>query len=524
MLSKDTVMNAFASAEQLKAAGKTVRALDNSPLQELVDASYPLSKNEMLDQASTDPVRITGDSRNSFIFDSKESFAESVNYTAMNLENESMHSLRVRAMADNIAPFVIVHLSFARNTVVPLVNETEAALNKFLSMASVKTAESDFKITQAFVPGLLHDESFMAMGLENYKDAGVVNEWIDASLVDEAILTDEVIAQITNMGNDRLNKLVQSWLENAPYALIKRVFLVNFVKAGNCFDTMDKFGRPLTEAASFYEDYSYSQYSASSGRPYDSLSVSLAYFLIATWLNNNPQKTVDARITLADYKNKLAAACISSGGAVNALLKRIMLQVESNIVVSEYNAIRKEIVVHGAVYKTWLEQGGCPEALLGFLVVNSPIYNSNTLLEKKEQGCRAWESYLVIHNTESQRSIKESFTSFVRSHMYNTLADLTDAEKELGAAETVHRERVMANVDAEILHFSHRIMDDVSHLALHLVAKARFYFTSSYSILEEMMDVAKRNPDIDPREAASLATISYIAECLDGQVSLNAIK
>ncbi len=524
MLSKDTVLNALASAEQLKAAGKTFRALDNSPMQELVDASYPLANSAVQTEASTEPLKITGDSKNSYSLSSKEEFACSVNYTAENREDESMHSLRIRSMADNIAPFVTGHISFTRNTVIPLITETETSFNNFIGMVSVKSAESEFRITQGALPALLLDESFMAMGLENFKDgSGNVNNWINTQLNDTPVAIDELVSQITNLGNDRLNKLVQAWLEKAPYALIKRVYLTNFVKNADTLDNMDKHGRPLETPCSFSDEYNYNQYNTAAGRPYDSLNVALATYLIANWLSNNPQKT-SGDISLSEYKNRMAESCISTGNAVNSLAKRILMQIETNILVSEYNAYKKEIVVHGAVYKGWLENGGCPEALLGFLVTNNPIFNTVTLTEKQDQGLRAWESYLTVHNTNSQKAISDSFVSFVRTHMYSTLQSLTDSEKSLGANEVVHRERVMKNVDEEIQHFSHRIMDDIPHLALHLVAKARFYFTSAYSILEEMINVEKQNPGIDPREAAGLAVISYIAEYLDGQVVLNNAK
>lgn len=524
MLSKDTVLNALTAAEQLKAAGKTIQALDNSPLQELVDASYPLNGSELQRISTTATIKTAGDSQHGFTLESRDQFADSVNFTAANLEDESMHSLRIRAMADNIAPFVTGHVSFARNTVVPLISETEEALTKFLGMVSVKPAESDFLITQGTLPALLSDESFMAMGLENFKDgSGNMNEWIDTQVNETPSSIDELSANIINLGNDRLNKLVQDWLMKAPYALIKRAYLANFVKNADTLDCVDKHGRPTDEPHSFYEDYRYNQYNSTSGRPYDSLNIALANYLIASWLCNNPQKT-DGDVSLVDYKNKMTNSCISSGNAVNTLVKRILLQIETNIVVSEYNAYKKEIVVHGSVYRGWLENGGCPEALLGFLVTNNPIFNMTTLNDKKDQGLRAWESYLAIRNVDSQKAIKDSFTSFVRSHMYNSLQSLTDAEKNMGSSEISHREKAMKNVDEQIMHFSHRIMDDIPHLALHLVAKARFYFTSAYSILEEMTNVAKQNPDIDPREAASLAVIGYIAEYLDGQVTLNAIK
>ena len=63
-------------------------------------------------------------------------------------------------------------------------------------------------------------------------------------------------------------------------------------------------------------------------------------------------------------------------------------------------------------------------------------------------------------------------------------------------------------------------MDDIYGTALLLIAKCRFFYTSSYLMLKEMADVAKENPAIDQREAALLgAAIAYLATYFVDQTS-----
>ena len=95
---------------------------------------------------------------------------------------------------------------------------------------------------------------------------------------------------------------------------------------------------------------------------------------------------------------------------------------------------------------------------------------------------------------------------------------LTPLEQEYSKDHVNFRAQVGERLKAEIEHLSHRIMEDLDHTALHLIAKTRFYFTSAYSILSEMDNVSKENADIDPREAGLLSVIKYLAEYFEAQI------
>jgi hypothetical protein len=226
--------------------------------------------------------------------------------------------------------------------------------------------------------------------------------------------------------------------------------------------------------------------------------------------------------TLA-YKTRLEDMCIVSGTVLNRLIKRIRIQTESNILVTEYNAPARRIVVNGALYNAWLENGGCPEALLGYLISNRSIMDANVAKEQKDVGVRAWEMFVGMDQVARQSELRDAFRSYIVSYMLQSLTDLTDAEKEACGSEPAHRERVMKCVKEQLEHFSHNLTDDVGHLALHLVAKCRFYFTSAYDILDSMREVSLHNPDIDPREAAAVGGfMNYIADYLVGQIAVAA--
>lgn len=507
MLSRINMMNALALAQQLSVSGKKFRCEDGSPLGELVEASTPnATETTTTSVGSAVPLQLTATASSPFgLYPNAEQLVSEVEYTTKGSSSETVHTLKVRNLADQIAPFVTSHLGIARNIVVPLINETEQALVNFITMTKMPSSESQYCIIAAELPALINDESFLAAGLEAF-GAGT-GDYADFSIrrvVKEPTQLDDVVNGIKNLGNDRLNSLVGQWLGGLPDDFLKNVFLTNFVN--EAVISGDSFP--------YYFDTSISR-----GSAHNKINVALAVYLIATWLVNNPQETTE-NVSLTVYKELMDATRIVSGNLVNRLRARIDTQTSANVLVSEYDAVQKKIVVNAGLYKNWLAEGGTPEALLGYLVSGVATMDYRLALENKERGCRAWDTYVGLENSNNAGKLRDAFKSYARSYMLTSLTELTEIEKEFCPAEKAHREKVMKLVDEQIEHFSHRITEDIGHLALHLVAKCRFYFTASYQLLDEMREISKGNPDIDPREAAAMATLTYISDYLADQVTL----
>ena len=520
MLSNANIQNSLGVARLLKQSGLDFVPVAGSPLQELFEASNADISLGKPEETTAAMLISNGGELPNQAMKTEESFIEEVAYLTRGYSEETRHTLIMRNLADDVAPFITSHLSFARNTVVPLIKEAEEAFGRFLSLGAVAAPEASFMISKGVVPALALDESFVSNNLEHYNGDGAFEKFYYEMQLKTPEDFAGFIASVKSLGSARLSGLLEKWLEKAPYKLLERVWFINFTRE---YDTnaafekdIDSAGNPIKQQIDWHTDYGFTtdtlRYSA-----YDSLNTSLATFILASYALANPMET-EGDVGTLEYKQKLEELITVSGIVVNRLIKRIKLQVESNVLVSSYNSIQKKIIVNGSIYEEWLQQGGVPEALLGFLVSNNKIMDARIALEQKQTGCRAWELYCGLAHNQAKTTLEQSFVSYIKSYMLSTLAELTDSEKEIGVSPAVHRERVISNVDKEIEHFSHRLMDDIPHLVLHLVARARFYYTSAYEILLTMHEVFKMNPEIDPREAAGIATQEYIAEYLAGQI------
>jgi hypothetical protein len=75
-------------------------------------------------------------------------------------------------------------------------------------------------------------------------------------------------------------------------------------------------------------------------------------------------------------------------------------------------------------------------------------------------------------------------------------------------------------LESEIDKLSIKDMDDYIGVSLKAIAKCRFFYTSSYNILDDINKIGMVNQEVDVREAALLATINYITDYLTNQLSI----
>ena len=505
-MKKEFFSQSVLQAEQLCAEGKGAIPRDGTPLANLVLALSPFNAIPLP----------SGETVLSQEIKTVYKFSEDVEYLT---NADSVFNKSLQAIADDIAPFVTAHISTAKNVVVPLVIEAEEAFTKFLETTALPPAQRDFCIKGVQLPAILADESFRGMGIDEFKDAQEGHPHASKVTLKNPDAIDAIVAGASNLGNERLNGLLADWLANANYEQLRRVLMTNFFAydAVDCTSELNEKGQRRSDGQLTYFATSYSLTNTGVSA-FTRLDNALATYLLATWLSNNVQESTGS---LADYKTEMEICRAEAASVIFALLRRINIQIETNTMIVEYSRINKEIVVLQPLYKNWLENGGSPEVLFGMLVSDCSYFSVEIINSHLDEGKRAWDDYLLYNNSLNEVRAFDAFSSFVISFMTNKLQSLTEVEKAYlaGSSEIAHRDRVISLVKAEMEHFGHRLLDDVLHLALHLVAKSRFFFTSSYIILSEMNDAHGINKDIDPREAAGLAVIKYVVQYLVDQTT-----
>ena len=498
MTIKDTTyLNAAMTAKELSAKKIFLSTRPSTVLGELLDASVSFlsPKTTNTESALLRPIGIASP----VILRTPEELASEVFFNTSTGREESVHSLKIAALAEDLAPYITAHISHTRNVVSPMVVDLAQKLEKFKEAAKPMDPAASFEIVKGKVPQILLDESFLSDGIGNYSNSEPSQyDFIEI----DAGQTDEFISGLVRLGSDRLNELVQDWLKGKENDFIKNCFLVNFtVNSGGL--NFDDYGLTATPRNS-----------------YRTLDVGLACYLIASRLFAEPQPVKG--MSLIAYKSKLRNIIDCAGAITMKAAKTALRQQESGTLVAEAVLSKKRIVVNNIVYQNWLENGGSPEVLLGMLVSGQIQYAVPAINENRETLIRHWQNYLMLAQADVRGEMMKRFRSYLESEALLGLNDLTESEKDFATSCINLKDNITKKVQEEIDKMSHRLMDDVYHTALHVIAKARFYYTSAYQILNEMTQVSKQNPDIDVREAALLSVINYIAEYFVGQIEVTA--
>lgn len=501
-IKETTYLNAAVSALELSASGVHLSANVSSPLGELLDLSVSCNQVKTTDAPA---ILMSPGFRQSAEPMSAEERARHVSYVTTGYQEESLHSLKMAAMAADIAPFIVAHIAHARNVVAPMVMELGGKLDKFLQSARPLDPSSTFEIDQRQIPSLVLDEAFLADGVENYD--GIEVSWKGFPYELEVPETADFYRGLTRLGSDRLNSLVDEWLATKEPEFIKRLYIANF--SNSLIDLSSVFQRG---------DYFLNGEPGRSINPYDQLDIALGCFLISQRLFRDIQPTKG--VSLIEYKSAMRSVIDYAGSMLLRSIRTARRQLDGGVMVSEIVLSKKRVVVNKTLYRAWLESGGKPEALLGMVASGQVYYTVASIEEAKEKLIRQWQTYVMLSSADVKSEMDKRFTNYVMAEMAASLAELGQTEVDYAANYHDFKKRVMDNVAAELEHLGRRAMEDVFHTALHLVAKARFFYTSSYSILSEMNEVAKHNPDIDVREAALLSAINYFCEYVETQVKV----
>lgn len=494
-----TFANAAVTAKDLSARSIFLTTRHGSVLGELMEVSTSFQSPKTTDAASI-LLRPAG-SVGPVVLRTAEELGRDAEMNTGNGEDMSIHSLKIAALAADLAPVISAHISHARNVVSPMVVELAQKLEKFKETAKPLDPASSFEIVKGVIPALLLDESFLSDGIATY--SSIDAKAPDYISIDEPA-TDDLISSMMNLGNDRLNGLVAAWLKTKEENFFKNCYLINF--------TSKLVPGYVGDA---YADYGLSHYTRGA---YRTMDIALACYLIASRLFVEP-KSVPG-LSLAAYKEKVRGWIDYAGSTAMKAAKTAARQQEAGTLVSEAVLSKKCIVVNNVVYQSWLQAGGSPEVLLGMLVSGQVQYSVAAIEENRETLLRHWQNYLMLAKSDVASEMTKRFKNYLENEVMVGLNELTQSEQDYAThfvqMKTIIAERVKKEIEA----MSHCLMDDVYQTALCMIAKARFFYTSSYQILNEMTLVAKQNPDIDVREAALLSVISYIADYYVGQVEI----
>lgn len=472
MLAKEALDSALPLAERFDNLGIIVRPVGGTPLDVLVN-------NCAIHQFEVSPT--TGAYLTS---------AEISELTARPspVTGYSAHELDMKELKTAVADAVRNHLKFARTVVAPDVLQFVEAIAPAVQEIA-RNPLHDVEIVQNNSYAFLYEPE-LKESIERASDIPVDDVPMNFK---HGPRTDAEVLEIMTTGSASLDQAVTLFVSKLPEGALAHIWATMFTQIPQSDGDSSKTFQQLLNQQSYNG------------------ARSLVTYLVARKLWNNPPEDSNATAKayedlMVEYRNQSALALLRERYRQDVAAKAGLL-VES---------IREgKVFVNSNVYREWIRNGGTNEVLLGLTLSNNPAQRVEVINEQAEAYKLAWKNHVALSQ------------SVIRNRRFERTKDLLDVEFKHYLTNLTPEELPVQDRALVLRRFEHALgkvkleecdPENLYTLVLHLLCKARYHETDAFFILNTVQRVSRDNPGMDVREAASIATIEYIARWVGSQM------
>lgn len=416
----------------------------------------------------------------------------------------SRHDRTVEDIRKVLATAVRGQHQLAKNTVIPMIRSVLEEVD-----AARKAATTAIGSVMAIVPDRyenLWNSPILESMVEKYRDVPANVNAVIANV--HPLLSNEEIMELLKTGASRFDAEVQAWVtEIGPEFVVdtyRRFFAVNAPE------------HPAPEDSATTLSYVMSNSPVGRRR-------TLLCHLMARRLSQNVLEGIN--MELPDYREMIAGVVEITGRSINrAMEQRERDRKQRRLVTNwpmenaEYDTTNPEnaiVSVNDDVYQLWLKDGGCPEILFGAHVLGERHLSYTELLERGEELVKAWARRLgLIRSGQKSDQYNTTITAIQRS-MTRQINELPNDYLENGTRAPVHDRLRAALRDISGAH-----MEDLYPVIKRMVCRVVFPHTNAEQFISALDSIGADNPDMDPREVASLATLDLMVKWMCSQFNV----
>lgn len=479
MISAQAIDGIKPLAKKLLAHGVALEAIDDTPVAVLNN--------------STTVITTTGNDENQAVELDSKATAQITTVTSGPLPTS--HNMNFDIMVENGIKEVQKQLNIARNQVVPMQQQLVESVSDVLN-DSVSDVLNGYKINIISLSNVFHDGNLLAL-ITEFKAARLSPVELLPKLGD--VVTEDIINNYLKTGFANTDKAISAWVAEQGNEYFASIWLDFFN------DTLKSDHRDFATKLSHNENRA------------------LAVFLIARNLVDNPPE--GAQMDLSTYNDLMCKIRNTAGYMLYNKLVSIDNQNKGNILV--LGALPSDngttIIVNGDVYNDWIKNGGDVDVILGMCLYlntrNQPVvaYPVSVVETNKEIYLKAWYEYATIAKATALENKYNALRSTLTASFLKILEDDADeSSTELGREiAEIYKDfkKALFNTTDETL----RNIDDA---VLQLICASRFKNTDAYFLLSRIDFHMKNNSELQPREAATLATIDYVTDWAFKQMSV----
>lgn len=408
------------------------------------------------------------------------------------------HDQVMDELVAKLVPSLQHQLNHTRNVVKTKVTEIAEMVNSELSRR-MDSALLNMQVKEVGTPVVFSNPTIVAE-VEKYQNVPYNPDLANPIVLEPQ--TEAALREVIETGNDRLDADVHTWLASEEDGWLEKLFN-DFFTPATSIKSPGNLHNFLRQSTTVY------------GRtlPNVDLCKVIGLFLLANGLYNNPIGKIDA--SLGDYNRFIGDLRDSLGALLNnerAEYYRAASEAQELVLYVEKNVI----YVRAELYQVWLMDGGDIDVLYGNSIQQEPVITIPALNAAADKLRADWQRYIAIARAAEERNILTTTRNLFKRVLIDVINGLQEDEKR--RAELIGRiwnDQLEKTSDQELT--------DIYAVTTKLVTRSMFPHTDAEYFLTSINEVCASNPDMDPREAATVATIDYMIDWALKQVQVRAV-
>lgn len=473
MISRNSLEGVYPLAKILVKRGIGLEAIEGSAVGALNETTTVITKDGSNDEGAAVEL------------DSKAT-AEITSVTSGPLPTS--HNLEFDSIVENGIKMVLRQLNIARNEVIPICDRMVAAVSEIMQENTNEQIQK-YSVKIDTLPQVFRNGNLLAI-LEEYKASQIRPQTTVFNFGE--MVAEDVIAKL-NTGFKATDDDIALWVGEQGTDF--------FIRVWNDFFNIT----PSSEVGDYFEKLSSDR------------NRSLAVFLIARTLMDNPIET--ANMNLTEYTNNLSIIRNLAGYVLYHQLVTLDNNINRGMLI--IGCQRGVATVNGDVYDKWLREGGDVDVILGYALINDQAGNPGVatefeLSENKDKLLKAWYNFVSIAKASAlenkYRTLRGTLTSTFLRYLEDEVGNQEGFDGDIARMYKDFKEALFKTPDEELR--------DINRAVTKLVCCSRFKNTDAFILLSRIDFYTKENPELEVREAATLAVIDYVTDWVFKQIRI----
>lgn len=476
-LSKEALLSSAPLVKKYDSLGYIVSPLENSPLALLCAATECVDYTVSGDATMTDGFEINVDSisRNT---------NEPNPLSGISRQNLDMSEI-VRVVSESVNG----QLLLAKTVVAPMVEDLVQRTAGELEAAS-RSNLLDLEIKIKRLPAPLHEQSLVD---EIFKAKDIPSENFTIGMEGPTQSSEQVLA-LLQTGSGSLDASIAEFVATSREGLLAEVWGMFFTIT----DEQTSGGTAVFDAF----------------RLGDGVSFALIAHLIARKIWDNPIEGFNA--SAANYERQVVAIRDQSAIYLGGVIERQERAEKNGILVVSFNG--KVVEVNEKTYREWIADGGDNETIFGACMAGKGFGTVSELREHAGDYARRWQHFLGVNATTLENQRFSRAKEIVSLEFTALWRDITE-----DLLPIVDREAAMNRFNEALCCTTMSETKDLYCWAMRLLTSSIFYKTDAFKILQGIHEARKRDPGLEPNEAAALSAISYIGWWVATQLKVSRV-